>query len=247
MEENENPQNNVEIREEENKQSTNELKKINIFFECIRETLIARIFALSYPISLFFLYKENKMFTFDFTLGIIFVSIIYFICYFIVKLKSYYKDIPFSILIFYSMQILYCILGYLVQFNLMLFDIYVLEENKYKINYILCVLKIFMIIEMIKRVYYYAIGCYIFLDNEINKGDRCMYVMTFEIVYVYLWNNFYNITHIGGFELGNREKVLGIFFSLLNGIFALCSNFMICKIGIIIINAVFLFAHCYSI
>ena len=55
MEENENPQNNVEIREEENKQSTNELKKINIFFECIRETLIARIFALSYPISFFFI------------------------------------------------------------------------------------------------------------------------------------------------------------------------------------------------
>ena len=34
----------------------------------------------------------------------------------------------------------------------MLFDIYESEENNLKINYILCALKILMIIEMLKRV-----------------------------------------------------------------------------------------------
>ena len=103
----------------------------------------------------------------------------------------------------------------------MFFDIYESEENNLKINYILCALKILMIIEMLKRVYFYIIGSFIFLEMEIGpRGDRCMYVMTFEIVYDYLWENYYVNTHSSGFHLNIRHRLLGLFFSLLNGIFA---------------------------
>ena len=99
---------------------------------------MARIFSLSYPISLYFLYNNNKIFTFFITLGIILISIIYFICYYIVFLQRYTNRIPSEIAL-YGRQILYCILGYLVQFNLIFFDIYVSEKGNLKINYILCI------------------------------------------------------------------------------------------------------------
>ena len=110
-------------------------KKIEIFIQSIGETLIARIFTLSYPISLYFLYNENKLFTFFITLGIILLSIIYFIFYYNVYSKRYENKRP-SENSFYGKQIIYFILGYLVQFNLMFFDISP-EENNLKINYIL--------------------------------------------------------------------------------------------------------------
>ena len=136
--------------------------KLKVFLYCIRTTLISRIFALSYPISLYFLYNENKFFSFFITLGIILLSIIYFIFYYNVYLKRYEKKRP-SESIFYGKRIIYCILGYLVQFNLMFFDIYVPEENNLKINYILSALKIAMIIEMLKRVYFYVVGSFLLL------------------------------------------------------------------------------------
>ena len=221
--------------------------KLKVFFYCIRETLIARIFVLAYPISLYFLYNKNKFFTFFVTFGIISLSIIYFIFYYIVYLKRYAKKSP-SLIAFYGKQILYCIIGYLVQFNLMFFELHEKEENKIKLNYFLCILKILMIIEMIKRVYFYIIGSFVFLRMEIGqRGDRCEYVMTFEIVYYYLWYNYYNNTHLSGFNLGNSFHLLGLLFSLINGIFALGSNIMILKIFMIIMNVGFIYAQIYSI
>ena len=229
------------------KESKSSIKiKLKIFLYCLRTTLISRIFGLSYPISLYFLYNENKLFTFFITLGIILLSIIYFIFYYNVYSKSYENKRP-SKISFYGKQIIYCILGYLVQFNLMFFDISP-KENNLKINYILCALKIAMIIEMLKRVYFYVVGSFILLEMEIRqRGDRCMYVMTFEIVYDYLWDNYFNNSHSGGFHLSLCFHLLGLFFSLLNGIFAFGSNFMIFKIFIFIMNLGFLFAQKYSI
>ena len=129
----------------------------------------------------------------------------------------------------------------------MFFDIYVSEQNEFKINYILCALKISMIVEMVKRVYYYIIGSFLFLYMEIRPGDRCMYVMTFEIVYDYLLDDYYNNAHSTGFNLDIRFCVLGLFFSLFNGIFALGSDFKISKICNIILNSGFLFAQICSI
>ena len=69
----------------------------------------------------------------------------------------------------------------------MFFNIYVAEENNLKINYVLGALKIAMIIEMLKRVYFYAVGSFLLLEMEIcRRGGRWIYVMTFEIVYYYL-------------------------------------------------------------
>ena len=109
-------------------------------------------------------------------------------------------------------------------------------------------LKIAMIIEMLKRVYFYVVGSFILLAMEIGqRGDRCMYAMTFEIVYHYLWDNYFNNSHSGGFHLSLCFHLLGLFFSLLNGIFAFRSNFMISKICIFIMNMGFLFAQIYFI
>ena len=82
---------------------------MKIFFKCIYEALIYRIFVLAYPISLFFLYKENKLLNFYTTISIVFLSIIYFICYYVVKLKeSQEKDLPANS--FFIKQILYLLL-----------------------------------------------------------------------------------------------------------------------------------------
>ena len=118
------------------KESKSSIKiKLKIFLYCLGTTLISRIFGLSYPILLYFLYNENKLFTFFITLGIILLSIIYFIFYYNVYSKRYENKRP-SENSFYGKQIIYFILGYLVQFNLMFFDISP-EENNLKINYIL--------------------------------------------------------------------------------------------------------------
>ena len=208
---------------------------------------MARIFSLSYPISLYFLYNNNKIFTFFITLGIILISIIYFICYYIAFLQRYTNRIPSEIAL-YGRQILYCILGYLVQFNLIFFDIYVSGKGNLKINYILCILKILMIVEMLKRVYFYIIACFILITMECGpRGDRCMYVMTFEIVYYYLWYNYYNNTHSSGFSLGSCMHLLGLFFSLLNAIFAFGSNFTVFRICMFILNSGYIIAHIYAI
>ena len=222
-------------------------KKIEIFIQSIGETLIARIFSLSYPISLYFLYNNNKLFTFYITLGIIVLSIIYFIYYYNDNLKRYESKRP-SIITFYGKQILYCVLGYLVQFNLMFFDLYEPEGENIKINYIFCILKIFMIVEMIKRVYFYIVGSFLLFVMEIGKkGDRSFYVMTFEIVYYYLWYNYYKNTLLLGFNLSIIFHILGLIFSLLNGIFALGINFWIFKKCLIFQNLVYIFAQLYSI
>ena len=137
----------------------------------------------------------------------------------------------------------------MAQFNLVFFDIYdESQENKFKINVALCILKIFMAIEMLKRVYFYIIGCFILLEMEIRSiEDRSMYVMTFEVVYCYLWYNYYRNTHSSGFSLSYFYYFLGLFFSLLNGIFALGSNFIICKICMLSMNLGFIFAQIYSV
>ena len=159
-----------EASEENEKLSIN--KKLEIFIQSINETLIARIFTLSYPISLYFLYINNKFFTFYITLGIILLSILYFISYYNENLKRYEQKRP-SIISFYGKQALYCILGYLVQFNLMFFDFYESESEGeiMKINYILCILKILMIIEMIKRIYFYIVGSFLLLVIEIGQKE----------------------------------------------------------------------------
>jgi len=59
-----------------------------IFFQSLLETLIADIFSLAYPISLNFLYKEDKFLNFYITIAIISLSIIYFISYLIVNTKK---------------------------------------------------------------------------------------------------------------------------------------------------------------
>ena len=108
---------------------------MNIFFKCLIETFIFRFFSIVYPISLIFLYKDEKYFNFYITLIIIFLSIIYFICYFIFKV-NYNKENRISCYpcIYYTKQFLYFLIGYLVQLNLAFLDTYEKKDGNFKIN-----------------------------------------------------------------------------------------------------------------
>ena len=242
---------NTKLKNNGTKEKGNFLKRIStyiiIFIHWLRETLLARIFALSYPISLYFLNDKDKLYSFYITLAIIVLSIIYFICYYIAILERLEK-INAHLFVYLGKHYLYCFIGYLAQMNLMFFDIYEIKEGNPKISIHLCVLTILMIIEMAKRAYYYAMGISILLDMELGpRGDRCMYVMTFEIVYDYLWCNYYNNSHLRGFSLGYKTILIGLIFYLLNGIFAFGSHYLKLKIGLGIMNLVYLFAQLYSI
>ena len=211
----------------------------NIFCKCIYETLLSRIFSLSYPISLYFLDEENLFFTFYITLGIILLSIIYFICYFYFEIKKYDRSETTKI-VFYAKRILYVILGYLVQYNLYYFDIDPLEGGGSNINFFLCILKIFMLIEMLKRVYFYNVAI-IIIFNSIWI-DSCLSTMSLEIAYYNLWYNYYSNQNLLGFEINILLKVFGSILAFINGIFLL-AGFKKC---LIIHNLCYLSAHVFT-
>jgi hypothetical protein len=211
----------------------------NIFCKCIYETLLSRIFSLSYPISLYFLDEENLFFTFYITLGIILLSIIYFICYFYFEIKKYDRTETTKI-VFYAKRILYVILGYLVQYNLYYFDINPLEGGGSNINFFLCILKIFMLIEMLKRVYFYNVAIIIIFNSF--AIDSCLSTMSLEIAYYNLWYNYYSNQNLLGFEINILLKVFGSILAFINGIFLL-AGFKKC---LIIHNLCYLSAHVFT-
>ena len=211
----------------------------NIFCKCIYETLLTRIFSLSYPISLYFLDEENRFFTFYITLGIILLSIIYFICYFYFEIKKYDRSETTKI-VFYAKRILYVILGYLVQYNLYYFDIDPLEGGGSNINFFLFILKIFMLIEMLKRVYFYNVAIIIIFNSF--AIDSCLSTMSLEIAYYNLWYNYYSNKNLLGFEINILLKVFGSILAFINGIFLL-AGFKKC---LIIHNLCYLSAHVFT-
>ena len=145
-------------------------------------------------------------------------------------------------------QISLFIIGYLVQVNFIFMDTYEIIDGELEINYLLSALKILMIIETLKRIYYYAVGIIILLIMELGeKGDRSLYVMTFEIVYFYLWDNFYNNVHSTGFTLPYYYGLIGIIVCIINGTLAVFSYFLAVKICIGVLNLGFIIAHIYSI
>ena len=105
-----------------------------------------------------------------------------------------------------------------------------------------------MIIETLKRIYFYVVGIMLFIEIENEKGgDRCMYVMSFEIVYSYLWSNFFSNICSSGYELSKCFFFVGIFVSLLHGALALGCYFLVVKICFGVLNLVYLFAQIYSL
>ena len=216
------------------------------FLETLYETLIYRIFWLAYPVSLYFLYEKDKMISFYLVSVIVFLSIIYFFSYYAFKLSE--KKNNRSVCAALSKQILYCLIGYLVQLNLVLMDTYEINDGELNINYTLSILKILMIIETLKRIYYYVIGNILFIDLECHRDtDRCLYVMSFEIVYYYLWFNFFYNVHLGGFQLPIFFTFLGIIFCIIHGCLALFSYFLPVKICFGVLNLGYILGHIYAI
>ena len=217
-----------------------------IFFQTLLETLIADFFSLAYPISLNFLYKEEKYLNFYITIAIISLSIIYFISYLILNIKI--KKGGGSKCAYYTRLNSFCILGYLVQFHLAFFNAIDYKDGKIKVNVTLLVLKIFMILEAIKRLYYYVIGIILLIILE-SKGetDRSYYVMTFEIVYYYLWYDFYQNFFSGGYELPKFFKIISAIVCSIYGVLAIFNCFLFAKIIIGVFNLVFLITHIYTI
>ena len=211
------------------------------------ETLIYRIFWLAYPVSLYFLYDIDLMLNFYLVSAIVFLSIIYFFLYYPISLgESERKDRSACAALIE--RILYCLIGYLVQVNLVLMDTYEINEGELNINYALSILKILMIIETLKRIYYYAVGLILFINLECHKDmDRSLYVMSFEIVYFYLWSNFYYNVHSHGFYLPIYYKFIGIIFCIIHGGLALFSYFLPVKICFGVLNLGYILGHFYSI
>ena len=217
---------------------------MKIFFKSLYETLIYRLFWLAYPVSLYFLYDNGQMISFYLTLIIVLLSVIYFFSYYVTQ----YENNRSSYCAGLTKQFTLFIIGYLVQVNFIFMDTYEIIDGELEINYLLSALKILMIIETLKRIYYYAVGIIILLYMELGeKGDRSLYVMTFEIVYFYLWYNFYNNVHSTGFTLPYYYGLIGIIVCIINGTLAVFSYFLAAKICIGVLNLGFIIAHIYSI
>ena len=99
-----------------------------VFFKTLLETLIADIFSLAYPISLNFLYKEDKFLNFYITIAIISLSIIYFISYLILNIEK--NKGGGSNCAYYTRLNSFCLLGYLVQFHLAFFNQLIIKMEK---------------------------------------------------------------------------------------------------------------------
>ena len=130
------------------------------FLRSLYETLIFRIFWLAYPISLYFLYDNNQMISFYLTLAITFLSIIYFFSYCIITAK---KEEAVSGIAYNIKQYLYCLIGYLAQVNIIFMQTYEVIDGELIINYTLSVLKILMIIETLKRIYFTLLEFFFYL------------------------------------------------------------------------------------
>ena len=209
-----------------------EIKK-TIFFQCIGETMIAKYNLILYPILLYYLKTNNKIFTYNTTLSVILLFIFYFTVYYFLKLKN--SNICFLII----EKILYLCLGYLAQFNLIFFDIYVIKDENAEISWVLFLIKLFMIYQIInKRIYFYIIGSYALLKNEIDLAQN------------FLIGNFYDIYKIFNLIVFVLEKNInraGLFFSFYYALFALGSHYFICKFFLVVMNLIFILAQIYSL
>jgi len=215
---------------------------MGVLFQSLCETLIADFFSLAYPISLYYLYEENKSLNFYTTIAIISLSIIYFICYIFIRAEKA------SACTYFIKQFSLCIIGYLVQFHLAFLDIYEIIDGSMKINTPLLILKIFMILETLKRIYFYIMGIILLFSLECHeRGDRSLYCMSFEIVYFYLWSDFFENFFSGGYELPICYKIISFFICLIYGALTFGSYFLAAKIFIAIFNFGFFIAHLYSI
>ena len=222
---------------------------MSTFLQSLLETLVYNIFWIAYPASLYFLYDYEQMTSFYLTSAIIILSIIYFILYCIIKSKENGgKEI--SEKNFITKQVLYCLIGYIVQINFIFMDTYEKVDGNLYINYTLSVLKILMIIETLKRIFFYVfwiILLFIIEHGERNgKIHRFYYIRYFKIAYFYLWDNFYTNVKNVGFELKKGFLFIGIIFCFIHGILALMCYFLAVKIcfGFLLIGQ--LSAHIYT-
>jgi len=136
----------------------------------------------------------------------------------------------------------------LVQFNLAFLDTFDYKDGKIEVNVLLLVLKIFMILETIKRIYFYVIGIILLFKLESKEvDDRCYYVMSFEIVYYYLWYDFFKNFFSGDYELPKYFKIISAIVCFIYGVLAIFNCFLFAKISIGVFNLVFLITHVYTI
>ena len=136
----------------------------------------------------------------------------------------------------------------MVQFNLAFLDTFDYKDGKIEVNVLLLVLKIFMILETIKRIYFYVIGIILLFKLESKEvDDRCYYVMSFKIIYFYLWYDFFQNFFSRGYELPKIYKKISLVVCLIYGVLAILNYFLFAKISIGVFNLGFLLVHIYSI
>ena len=102
-----------------------------VLLKSLYETLIYRFFWVAYPVSIYFLYEKEQMINFYLVSVIVFLSIIYFL-YHPISLKET-EEKNRSACAALTQQILYFLIGYLVQVNLVLMDTYEINDGELNI------------------------------------------------------------------------------------------------------------------
>ena len=106
-----------------------------------------------------------------------------------------------------------------------------------------------MILETMKRIYYYAKGILLLISLEYEVKDQEKdegYYMTFEVIIGYFWNNVYS-NFCAEYDDPKSYLYFGLFVTILHGILAMGCYFLVVKICFGVLNLIYLSAHIYTI
>ena len=223
---------------------------MGLFFQCIIETLVFQFLALAYPASLYFLYDKGYWLNFYLTIAIIFFYFIYLCSYYHSKLEAdkleNRKGCLFPIK---QYSIFYFIIGILVQINLLFLETYIVNENnEIEIDWVLSGLKLCMIIETLKRVYFQVYGYKLIVAVLCLEAVEPGYIeewlnLTFNII----WENFYS-HYKSGCKLGACSVIFAVIVSIVHGALAMLSPYFIgVQIAFGVINLVYIIMKFYTI
>ena len=223
---------------------------MGLFSQCIIETLCFQFLALAYPASLYFLYDKGYFLNFYLTIAIIFFYFIYLCSYYNSKLKTdKFENRKSCLFPIKQYSIYYCIIGILVQINLLFLETFTVNENnEIEIDWILSGLKLCMTIETLKRVYFQVYGYKLIVAVLCLEAVEPGYMeewlsLTFNII----WENFYS-HYNKGCELGACSVIFAIIVSMVHGALEMLSTYSIgVQIAFGVINLVYLTMKFYTI
>lgn len=223
---------------------------MGLFLQSIIETLCFQFLGLAYPVSLYFLYDKGYWLNFYLTTAIIFCYFIYLCSYYnLKKEEEKIEDRRGCLFPIKQYSIYYFIIGILVQVNLVFLETYTVDENNnIEIDWVLSVLKICMVIETLKRIYFQVYGFKLIIIvlclQSVEPGIVEEYLnLTFNII----WENFY-AHYKSGCRLGACSVIFALIITIAHGALAMLSPYFIgVQIAFGALNLVYLIMKFYTI